>query len=390
MEFSISTTVGTPDSQVYNSRESLYEERRKVILDGCKKVNKTTRPFGLENQNLCIDKLHAISYCPIPKVSSTFWKRILTVMASQGKLHSPFEISLGGVRLSKINQLSKRDLKTLREKGTSFLFVRDPYARLFSGYENKIYHSNLMYWKIIGRKVVQVVRDNHDAVYNNYGFDVTFPEFIKYILYLSESGLNINGHFSPMLNRCDPCSTHFQYIGKLETFSDDAHYLISKWRNEFKDVELHFDDFEKETALDTARGHVNFLFSTKKILSEIKFPFIKIMLRTWRDLQIRGHLSKHIAFPFNEADVDTITKEEYMEAIKKALDIPVNRTEVKLQRAEALVQAYSQVPLEDMERLRMFVLQDCLLFGYDDRPTKLFDRSKQKSSDFVYLDGLSK
>ncbi|XP_060572196.1 carbohydrate sulfotransferase 11-like isoform X2 [Ruditapes philippinarum] len=387
------TSTRTTKQDSENDREHLYEERRHVINEGCKKINRTKldrTEISSSTAGLIIDKVHSIYYCPIPKVSSTFWKRVLTVMASRGKLNSPFDISLGGVRLAKINDLSKRELNSLNTKGTSFIVARNPYARLFSGYENKIYHSNLMFWKLTGRQVVHVIRKDNNDVYNNYGFDVTFPEFIKYILYLHESGLGINGHFRPMLSLCDPCSIYFQYFVKLETLSDDARFLITKWRNDFDDVNLRFEDFEKETVLDTARGHVNFLFSTKKVLDEIKFPFIKIMLRTWRDLQIRGYLSKHIPFPFKETDVETVTKEEYMEAIKTALKIPVNRTEVKLQRKEALIQAYRQVPIKDMERLRQFVLEDCLVFGYDDRPAELFDRSKSVSREFVYLDGLTK
>ncbi|XP_045199169.2 carbohydrate sulfotransferase 11-like [Mercenaria mercenaria] len=370
-------------------RESLYEERRLVITEGCTKVNKTIQnQSDLYKHKLLIDKKHLIYYCPIAKVSSTFWKRILTVITSQGKLNSPFEITLQGVKLSKIEELSTQEVRGLKESGDSFMFVRDPYARLFSGYENKLYNANLYFWKQIGSHVVHIVRKTHDIVYTKYGFDVTFQEFIKYILYLSESGRNINGHFSPMSNRCDPCSTHFNYIGKLETIADDAKYLISKWQKKFKDVNIVFEDFEKETVLDSARGHLRFLYETKRILNEIKFPFLKLMLRTWRDLQIRGLLSKNIEFPFKSTD--KITREDYMNAIRGALEIPVNRTEVKLQREEALVQAYRQVPLEDMERLRKYVLQDCLLFGYDSRPAKLFDRSKPLKDEFLYLDGLQR
>ncbi|XP_053381724.1 carbohydrate sulfotransferase 11-like [Mercenaria mercenaria] len=372
-------------------RETVYEERRRVITDGCRKVNKTvSTSFAIENQNIVSSIDHMVYYCPITKIGSTFWKRVLTVMGSHGKHLSPFEISLGQVKLLKVKDFSETELKTLKETGTSFMFVRDPYARLFSGYENKIYHANLVYWKAIGRQVVRVVRNSDDDVYKIFGFDVTFLEFIKYILYLSESKKNIDAHFTPMVKSCDPCLTHFHYIGKMETFKDDADFLISKWQNEFENVTIKFGDFEKESILDTAKGRIRFLFDTKKILNEIKFPFVNIMLRTWRDLQMRGYISKHIEFPFKDTNVSEITKEDYIEAVKKALDAAVDYVAVKQQREEALIQFYSQVPLQDMERLRHYVLQDCLLFGYDDRPKKLFDRSKPLDGGFLYLDGLKK
>lgn len=368
-------------------REHLYQDRRNEVKDGCKKVNRTTVK-NFEFKGILVDERHLIGYCPIAKVSSTFWKRLLTVTASQGKLNSPFDISLGGVRLSRLKDFSKQNKTAFQKKGTLFMFVRDPYARLFSGYENKIYHANLVYWKSIGRQVVRDIRGSHDDIYKNFGFDVTFPEFVKYILHRCDSGKNIDGHFSPMSDTCDPCSANFHYIGKMETFKEDADFLINKWKNEFDDITLDFDDFQKETVLDTAKGRTNFLFQTKKILDEIKFPFIKIMIRTWRDLQIRGYLSKYIEFPYKETEADLITKDEFFEAIKAALNIPVNHTEVKLQRQEALIQAYRQVPIEDMDRLRRYVLKDCLLYGYDDRPEELFDRTVDVKSEFTYLDGL--
>lgn len=388
--FESSGVIPKTKANVYG-REHVYEDRRTLIPDGCRKVNRAVvKGLDSNNSRILVEKIHNIYYCPIPKVSSTFWKRILTVFASQGKLKSPFDISLGGVNLSKLKQLSEEEKRNLKENGTSFIFVRDPYARLFSGYENKLYHANLLFWRATGRQVVHKIRGNYSDVYENFGFDVTFLEFIKYILYLSESGNHINIHFSPMNEMCDPCSTDFQYIGKLETLREDADFLISKWKNQFPEVFLHFDDFHMETAVDTASGRVNFLFQAKKILKEIKFPFIKMMLRTWRDLQIRGYLSKYINFPYTQRDADSITKDEFLEAVKTALSIPVNRSEVKQQRQEALIQAYRQVPLEDMERLRRYVLEDCLLFGFDDRPKILFNRTVNVEDDFTYLDGLSK
>lgn len=388
--FSETAALTLPTTSL-TGRESLYEERRRSVIEGCKKLNRSVENNrALNGNNILYDVKHWIYYCPITKVGSTFWKRVLTVIGSQGRLKSPFEISLGQVKFSKSVKLSKSEYRNFNQKGTSFMFVRNPYARIFSGYENKIYHSNLMFWKSVGRHVVRLVRGTSEKIYKKYGFDVTFSEFIKYILFLNESGERVDGHFSPMINHCDPCSTHFQYIGKLETMTDDAIYLISKWRTEFNDFNLYFNDFEKETALDTARGHIRFLFQTKKVLAEIEFPFIKLMIRTWRDLQIRGYLSKHIEFPYNDTDVHNITQSDYLEAIREALAIPVNSTEVRQQRNEALIQAYRQVPLKDMEKLRRYLLQDCTLFGYDDRPLSLFDRSKPVMESFLYLDGLKR
>ena len=104
---------------------------------------------------------------------------------------------------------------------------------------------------------------------------------------------------------------------------------------------------------------------------------------------IRGYISKYIPFPYtNYEHVDDVTSEEYLVQIKQGLDATTDRAAAKAQREEALIHAYRGVPMEDMERLRQFVLQDCQLFGFDDRPSILFDRSSPKDEHFIYLDGV--
>ena len=97
--------------------------------------------------------------------------------------------------------------------------------------------------------------------------------------------LRLDRHFAPMHQTCDPCAHVFQYIGKIETFRNDVEFLFEKWGRDFDDFNIKFSDFVAETATDTSTGHINFLFSAKHILHEIKYPFKHLMLRTWRDLQ---------------------------------------------------------------------------------------------------------
>lgn len=115
------TTLTLPTTSL-TSRESLYEERRRSVIEGCKKLNRSAENNrALNGNNLLFDRKHQIYYCPITKVGSTFWKRVLTVMASQGRLKSPFEISLGEVKFSKSVKLSKREYRNFNQRGTLFV-----------------------------------------------------------------------------------------------------------------------------------------------------------------------------------------------------------------------------------------------------------------------------
>ncbi|XP_060588101.1 carbohydrate sulfotransferase 11-like [Ruditapes philippinarum] len=272
---------------------------------------------------------------------------------------------------------------------TSFMFVRDPYGRLFSGYEHKLYNPNLSFWKSYGMKIVRSLRTNPSNMSLKFGHDVTFAEFVKYVLLQKDNNQVINRHFTPMHQKCDPCKFPYDYIGHLETFKDDTEYLFNKWRRKFPDFNIHFNNFEKETVLDTAGSLIRRLFNTyNKIKSEFEYPLYNLVLRVWSDLQIRGYLSKDISLPFEKQDMETITAESMLKAVSDALKIQVNHTAVKLQRQESLQQAYSTVSPEDMERLHEYVLKDCQLFGYDDRPKLLYETGELLESKHTYLAGI--
>ena len=193
-----------------------------------------------------------------------------------------------------------------------------------------------------------------------------------------------------MNEKCDPCRLPYDFIGHLETFKQDAEYLLEMWRDKYSDFNIHLDDFEKETVLDTAKTLLTQLFKSYSVIrkKDFKYPFYNLILRVWSDLHIRGYLSKDIPLPYDKNDVENLTMEKLLEAVSKALEIKVNQTAVKLQRQESLQQAYSTVSLKDMERLRKYVLKDCQLFSYDERPELLFDRTNMLKNDHFYLAGI--
>ncbi|KAL4230602.1 hypothetical protein ACF0H5_010979 [Mactra antiquata] len=379
-----STREGIPN----NDRFKIFESRADMIHHNCAKLRTNISKHHTVSW-IKTDPVHQIYYCFIPKIGSTFWKRVLTVLPSNGTLQSPYDILLMQAEKHTSNISPMVLSKMLRKGGQSFMFVRDPYTRLFSAYVNKVYDPNPIFWKYLNDRIVARIRNKSSTRMTlTYSHNVTFPEFIKYILYQNRNGKKLDIHYRPMHTFCDPCRTHYTYIGHLETFVDDATYILSKWRQEFDDVTLQFDNLPLEAAVDTARSRVKGLFEAKEILQESQFPFIKLILRTWRDLQIRGYISKKTEFPF-KGDVTNVSSDDVMEAIIHALDENHNKINLKMQRQEALIQAYHQVPLKDMELLREYLLLDCLIFGYDDQPSILFDRSRPVDNAFLYLDGLS-
>ena len=309
-----------------------------------------------------------------------------------GRFSSPFDVTLAQSALPTFHSLKRKmntsEMGRFIKNVSSFIFVRDPYARLFSGYVNKIYCPNEYYWRSMGTKIAKATRRIPSEMSLKYGHDIKFSEFIKFIVRFTEKGYKLDMHFAPMSSKCNPCRMPYDFIGKLESFHRDAEYLMRDWRHKFNDFNISFNDFEKESALDTADLHIKLMFKTWNFIEDTGYPLYYMALRVWSDLQIRGYLSKTISFPFHPSEAVYITKGSFMVAIRDALNKPVNSLRVKEQREEALIQAYRTVPLNYMERLRKILLKDCLLFGYDDRPAKLFDRKMPFKVKHKYLAGI--
>ena len=380
-------------------RETLFEERRIHFRQACAQ-HANQEPVSSQYLRtifwaLLIAEKHRTIYCRIPKTGSTFWKKTLKIIENEGNFSSLNAYRNSDTKLEKslvtTKTLFKNNetlFKSFRNEAMSFLFVREPYGRIFSAYNNKILNPNNIYWKLIGRNVIKTVRKNPSQESLKYGHDVTFPEMIRFLVTRFENKQIIDKHWSPMFEICGPCKFTYDYIGKMESFADDAHFLIAKLRQKYKNIYINFGDADTGFALDTAQGHVQFLYDILNKTKELDYPKYNFFLRTWRDLQIRGYLSKHIDMPMARQKASNITSEEFFSLIKEALEKPMNRTAVKFQRQEAMVQAYQKVPLEDMKRLAKFVEMDCFLFGYDLRPEALFQRDSFNSNSFNYFDAI--
>ena len=352
------------------------------------------RPLQGLSSYLSIAAKHKTIYCGIPKTGSTFWKKTLKIIENGGNFSSLYEYRNSDTKLKKALVKPEKMFKgktelfkRFQEEALSFMFVREPYGRIFSAYNNKILHPNTIYWTHVGTKVIKSVRENPSLDSLKYGHDVTFPEMIKFLVTRYENGQVIDRHWSPMFKMCDPCKFTYDYIGKMESFADDAHFLIAKLRQKYRDIYIDFGDADTESALDTAQGHVRFLYLILNRTKDLDYPKYNFFLRTWRDLQIRGYLSKYIDMPMTREQVSQISSDEFFNLIKEGLETPMNRTLVRLQRQEAMIQAYQQVPLADMRRLSKFVEMDCMLFGYDPTPVELFQRNSDSDSNtFNYFD----
>ena len=258
----------------------------------------------------------------------------------------------------------------------SFLFVREPYGRLLSSYSN-IFYLPKKDWLTRGSQVIQQVRENPSELSLKFGYDLTFAEFIKYILDRFENGQFLDEQFRPIRHKsCNPCNYKFDYIGKLETFESDWDIILDEWKsNEI--IKDYPGDILKTFRLTSFNGPLNHLFVTIGLLKNSGIPVHSLFVRTWTYFQMIGVISKHVPIPYLKEEIGKINLADFKKTLLNAIELSeAERRDVTTQKIEAMRQAYLSVPMDYMERLSKMVREDCLLYGYDERPPILFDRMR--------------
>jgi hypothetical protein len=265
------------------------------------------------------------------------------------------------------------------------MFVREPYGRALSGYVDKLFAPNPFYWAATGRHVVREIRGSNASNSSlNCGHDVTFPEFMKYLIVSQKNSKHRDRHFYPMQEHCFPCDIKYDFIGKLETFKDDVSTLLESFNSTFS-VAMSFNDFELESDLTNAKNHVGLLYRFKKKAEKCE-TFYRSLLRLWRDLQIRGILPIEARMPFSPLEAETVLQAEVVSEINKTIHAIQNRTKLKAQRLEAKIEAFSLISSDMLEEYRQLFRLDFELFDYPLNPSFTEHRKTSSTDQLKYFD----
>jgi len=182
-------------------------------------------------------------YCLISKASCTSWKRTLMMLTGKfTELQRPEQLSVGMVhnhdnsdkyidRLEKKRQ-AERDWRF--NNYFTFMFVREPLERLLSAYRDKLLDPKG--YNDVDIDIIQKYRP-YDYSVSVKRYNVTFTEFVHYVLDERAAGRVLDRHWIPQNELCRVCKRRYDFIGHYETLHKDAEFVVDKLKSRIPDAE---------------------------------------------------------------------------------------------------------------------------------------------------------
>uniref|UniRef100_A0A8B9DRZ6 Carbohydrate sulfotransferase n=1 Tax=Anser cygnoides TaxID=8845 RepID=A0A8B9DRZ6_ANSCY len=204
---------------------SIQNDRKNTLASVCQKNNLLKLRSKLDSSvasQLFVEHKHKLTYCEVPKVGCSNWKRIIFI------LQAGLEVEASEIEHDHIHQTSL--IKRLAaypppvqeeflNNYTKVMFTRHPLERLVSAYRDKLLHSEPYYSTTVANEIRAMFRKN-----KNSSEKVSFQEFVSFIIAKPMNTLDI--HWKPMFLLCDPCNIHYDILGKYETLGLDSEHVL--------------------------------------------------------------------------------------------------------------------------------------------------------------------
>ncbi|KAK5614185.1 Carbohydrate sulfotransferase 14 [Crenichthys baileyi] len=212
--------------------EILQEIRNRTIRTMCSQKNMPHSIWSLSPlqrktvlQHILVNEEYRFLYCYVPKVACSNWKRVLKVLS--GALES-VDVNIKMDHRSDLlflSSLKPEEIRYRLKHYFKFMFVREPMERLLSAYRNKFGEIE-SYQKKYGVEIVKRYRKGRAKDASVKGDDVTFREFVRYLL--DEDVEHMNEHWMPVYNLCQPCAVSYHFIGSYEHLERDSEYVLQR------------------------------------------------------------------------------------------------------------------------------------------------------------------
>ena len=179
---------------------------------------------------LLVDDSTKSIYCAVSKASSTTWKYFLIKKKNPNfktrdtraiEVHIAKILQRNGLRF--ITDYSEEEQEKRLRSYYKYLFVRHPFSRLISTYRDKFLQADEPYYvEQVAREIRRSVRGVEEE---NSTRGVEFHEFVQHMI--SGDPLAYDRHWMSVYLLCQPCNIMYDYVAKVETFTEDVSNILS-------------------------------------------------------------------------------------------------------------------------------------------------------------------
>ncbi|XP_022660734.1 carbohydrate sulfotransferase 12-like [Varroa jacobsoni] len=202
---------------------------------------------------LLVDIRHRFLFCFVQKVASTTVKALF------------LENSIGTDQLSRgnVTQLHRVANDRIRRVGPQFytkkkmkkffkaIFVRHPFERLVSVYEDKVGQEPQKMTYFYDKYFKQF------ASRKNITGTLSFSDFVDYLI--ETPWAEFDEHWMPYFQRCEVCLVGYDFIGKLETASEDFDAMLDNGLTDMKSKLRRLNSRYQNGRLDFGRVETYFI-----------------------------------------------------------------------------------------------------------------------------------
>jgi len=117
------------------------------------------------------------------------------------------------------------------------------------------------------------------------GHDVTFKEFVQYVLETARRGYeHIDHHWRPQYNLCHPCHIKYDFIGHYETLHQDAEHVLRQISRLSNNTDVQFPATDLDSRNRNSRGFL------RKFYGDISSEDLRGLLQLYKsDYEIFGY-----------------------------------------------------------------------------------------------------
>ena len=129
-----------------------------------------------------------------------------------------------GIR--RLTSYKKNEIALRLQNYKKFMFARNPFERLLSGYKNKFLGKEWYFINTFGKKIKRMIRKTQK------GGRVTLDEFLRWLVKLGKKrGSYFDEHWRHYNSLCHPCDIEYDFIGKMETINEDSEFIMRNLYN---------------------------------------------------------------------------------------------------------------------------------------------------------------